>query len=104
MFQQQIVWLQSKICGSNIISLRIQIIDVSYEVWMWVNQKYVTSRIAWKLYSFETKNCSYLSVTNDDRLNRQSKESYNMQCTDSEINMTISILMNHMSMNSSIIM
>ena len=47
----------------------MKIIDVIDEVWMWVNQKYVISRIVWKMYSFEINNCFYLADTDDGQLN-----------------------------------
>ena len=39
------------------------------EVWMWTHQKYGMSRIVQELYSIETRNCSCLSQTKEDRLN-----------------------------------
>ena len=32
-------------CSRNVIQLKMKIIDVSNEVWMWDNQKYGTSQI-----------------------------------------------------------
>ena len=48
--------------------------NVSDEVWMWVHQKYGMSVIKRKLYSIETNNWSYLSVTDNGQLNRQNNE------------------------------
>ena len=51
----------------------MKIIDKSDWVWMWVHQKYVMSGIVWKLHSFETNNCSYISVPDDGFLNQPKK-------------------------------
>ena len=69
-------------------------IDASDEVWIWVHQKYGMSQIVRKLYSFETNNCSYLYVPVDDQLNRRNNEAYNLQCTNSKIMMTVTIISN----------
>ena len=53
--------------------------DVSDEVWMWVNQKYGTIRIVQKIYSFKTNTFSYLAVPNNDQLNQQNNETYNLK-------------------------
>ena len=55
-----------------------------------------------KMYLFETNKCSYLAVTNYDRLNQQKNEAYNLQCTNITIMTTIKITIDHMSMHCSI--
>ena len=52
-----------------------------------------------KIYSVKTNNCSYLAVTGNGRLNRQTNKSYELQCTNSKIMTTITIINNLMNMN-----
>ena len=42
-----------------------------------------------KLYSFKTENWYYLSVPDDDVLNEQNNETFNLQWTNSKMMMTI---------------
>ena len=51
---------------------------MSDEVWMSVNWKYEMSWIVQNMYSFETKNCSYLDVHDNDWPNLQNIETYNL--------------------------
>ena len=46
----------------------------SDEEWRWVHQNYGTIWIIHKLYLFETKKCTYLSVTVNVKLNRRKSE------------------------------
>ena len=46
----------------------------SDEVWRWVHQKYLISRIIKKLYLIKTNNSSYLAVTEDVCLDQQKDE------------------------------
>ena len=45
--------------------------DVTDEVLIWVNIKYVKRWFVQKQYSLEINNCSYISVTDNDQLNQQ---------------------------------
>ena len=51
-----------------------------------------------KMYIFDTNNYSYLDVTNDGWLNQYKNEAYDLQWTNSKILMTITIMIDHMSM------
>ena len=76
------------------IKSTMQKIDVSDEVWIWVHQKYENSLIVGTFYSFETNNIYYLAITKDDQWYQQSNETYNLQCTNSNIKTTTTIFIN----------
>ena len=48
--------------------------NVSDVLLMWLHQKYEVNQIIPKLYLAETNNCSYLAVTDYDKLNKQNYE------------------------------
>ena len=100
--QQQIILLKIKMCSRNVIKYKIQIIDVSDEVWMWVHWKYGMSGIVQKMHSFETNNWSYLTVPDNNQLNRWSNETYYLQWTNSKIMMTKTININRILIHSGI--
>ena len=75
---------------------------MSHEVWMWVHQKYGMIQIVWKnIYSKQTTALtlmlpmvfSYIKTNND---------TYDLQWTSSKIMMTITIIIDHMSLHCSI--
>ena len=73
------------------------------EVWIWMHQKYLMSLIVRKLFSVESKYCTYTAVHLGGWMNQQNNETYNLQCTNGKIIMTITIITNHMIINCSIL-
>ena len=61
----------------------MKIIDVSYEVWMWVHQKYWMSQLVCKFYPLKTNNWSYLAVNDYGRLDQQKNEK--MTCNEQKV-------------------
>ena len=59
---------------TTMINWIIKTENVSDEVWMWVHQKYGIIGILQKLYSIETKKCSYIAFPDYGILNRQNNE------------------------------
>ena len=69
---------------------------------MWVHQKYGISWIIRKLYSVESNDCTYLTVHNNDGMNRWNDVTYDLKCTNGKIMTKITITHDHMSMLCSI--
>ena len=62
-------------------------------------QKYGTSRIKRKLFSFKSNNCTYLNVHNDVWINQQNNKTYDLQSTRGKIMMMRTIITKRMSMH-----
>ena len=63
-----------------------------------MNQKCVISQIVRKFYEIKSNDCTYLIVQDNGGMNQQNDVTYDLQCTNREIIITITIITNHVSM------
>ena len=67
-----------------------------------MHQKYGIIRIVTKLYSVESKNCTYLAVYFGGGMNQQNNKTYDLQFSNDKIITTTTIITKLMSMHCSI--
>ena len=64
-----------------------------------MHQNYGMGWVVRKLYSDELKKCPHLAVDDNGGMNRINNESYDLQCTNSKIMITIRIITECLSMH-----